>query len=299
MSREEIIKNLMEGTLDPAEAERLSANNPEFASLRRIAGSSSKLAVPEGQSQQQAWEKLKSRLEGKTGAKVVPLTRYLYYALSAAAVLVVGFYFIFVSAKTLTTAPGERISAELPDGSTVILNAGSTLEYPRFMRFRRNVSLSGEAYFSVVDGTDFSVKTSTAVVHVLGTEFNVYARDERLEVHCMSGSVSVSSKGSSVTLGGGQRTHAVDSSLSQPSSFDAAKEAAWLNGDFYFQFARLEDVVRELERQFNVNIALPDSARERLYTGYFSNRNLDEALQLVFLPLSLEYTVDGSIIIIQ
>jgi ferric-dicitrate binding protein FerR (iron transport regulator) len=299
MSREEIIRNLMEGNLDPAEAERLSANDPEFASLAKIARAGSRLAVPDTQSPQQAWDKLRSRVEGHSTSRVVQLTRYLYYALSAAAVLIVGFYFLFVSVKTFTASPGERLAAELPDGSKVMLNAGSSLEYPRFMRFRRKVSLSGEAYFSVVEGTAFAVHTPTAVVNVLGTEFNVYARDERLEVHCISGTVSVSSKGSSVTLGGGTRTHTVDSSLSQPSSFDPAKEAAWRNGDFYFNLARLEDVAGELERQFNVTIALPDSARGRLYTGYFSNKNLDEALQLVFLPMSLEYTVDGGIIIVQ
>ena len=67
------------------------------------------------------------------------------------------------------------------------------------------------------------------------------------------------------------------------------KKTTWRQGDFYFEGKPLKIVVDELERQFNVEIILQGDD-SRLYTGYFSNKNLDEALEMVFKPMSLNYT---------
>jgi ferric-dicitrate binding protein FerR (iron transport regulator) len=67
------------------------------------------------------------------------------------------------------------------------------------------------------------------------------------------------------------------------------QKTTWREGDFYFESKPLRTVIDELERQFNIEIILSGDST-RLYTGYFSNKNLDEALEMVFKPMSLRYT---------
>jgi ferric-dicitrate binding protein FerR (iron transport regulator) len=84
----------------------------------------------------------------------------------------------------VATAAGEQTTVTLPDGSTAELNGATRLRYPRGFAWLpgwehgvRQVTLTGEAYFSVRSGSrSFRVQTPNARVDVLGTEFNVHAR---------------------------------------------------------------------------------------------------------------------------
>jgi hypothetical protein len=104
---------------------------------------------------------------------------------AAALVLAVGSVGLRAAATVrVSAAPGRRELVTLPDGSRVELNAGSTLQYARlFSGWRvngarvRQVSLDGEAFFSVTrGGGTFVVRTPDAAVTVLGTRFDVRAR---------------------------------------------------------------------------------------------------------------------------
>jgi transmembrane sensor len=96
----------------------------------------------------------------------------------------------------ISTRNGSRTKIELPDGSSVWLNAGSKLEYDKsFGNDRRDVYLAGEAYFDVVKNPEkpFIVNTGSAKVKVLGTSFNVrcYPDDKKIETSLIHGSVEV------------------------------------------------------------------------------------------------------------
>lgn len=116
-------------------------------------------------------------------------TRTLRRAAAIALLLVgVGGAWNAVPVRT-STAAGERTTFQLPDGSSVELNAASSVRFargfrwfPGFVRSSRTVSLEGEAYFDVVsDGRPFVVETPAARMRVLGTEFSVRASDPALE----------------------------------------------------------------------------------------------------------------------
>ena len=80
------------------------------------------------------------------------------------------------------TDPGQRASLTLPDGTSVELNSGSTLQYPAvFARGERRVRIEGEAMFDVAKAADkpFYVETFAYDVKVLGTRFNVEADEDR------------------------------------------------------------------------------------------------------------------------
>lgn len=91
---------------------------------------------------------------------------------------------------------GSRTQSKLPDGSTVWLNAGSSLSYEAdFAGANREVRLTGEAYFDVAANArkPFIVHTAGIHIKVLGTAFNVkaYTTDKSVETTLISGMVQV------------------------------------------------------------------------------------------------------------
>src|SRR5690606_4696634 len=93
---------------------------------------------------------------------------------------------------SIATKNGEIRQVQLPDGSTVTLNAASTIEYNSLTWFlRRKISLNGEAFFKVLKGPSFSVGAGKASVEVLGTSFNVKQRNDIVSVACFTGKVTV------------------------------------------------------------------------------------------------------------
>lgn len=96
--------------------------------------------------------------------------------------------------KSISTANNQQLSLELSDGSTVILNSGSEIQfYEEFEDDKRVVNLTGEAFFSVMkDERPFLILTNNATTKVLGTKFNVWARDNETRVVVKEGTVSLS-----------------------------------------------------------------------------------------------------------
>ena len=97
-----------------------------------------------------------------------------------------------VSIKSVSTNPGEKKTIILSDGSSVLLNYSSKIEYPREFSEIREVQLNGEAFFSVKkDAKRFKIKTTNAVVTVLGTKFAIKSRDARTEIFVEEGKVNL------------------------------------------------------------------------------------------------------------
>jgi transmembrane sensor len=301
MNREDLIKEWIAGRLSTEDLDKEIKDDLELANLKKVISTSSELDVPKKRTKEEAWQLLSSRIETKDQTKSVRLNPYVLLSVAASITLIVlASYFIFTLPETVNAPRGQHISHILPDGSQVWLNADSEISYRNFTaQENRTVNLIGEAYFDVKSGGSFEVKGRNGTVRVLGTSFNVNQRDDGLEVSCFRGSVEVKGNdGQSRTLKAGQVTHNQDGNLTMPTKFNAEKGASWLTGDFYFESIPLEKVLAELERQFNVEIIYEDK-EPRTYTGYFNNRNLDEALQLIFDPMSLTYKKEGDKINVQ
>lgn len=99
--------------------------------------------------------------------------------------------------KSYQTAYGQTATYRLSDGTSVVLNANSTLRVPRFGfgNDTRNVFLEGEGEFTVTHTTNhqrFIVQTpGNFQVEVLGTEFVVYARERGKRVFLNKGKVKL------------------------------------------------------------------------------------------------------------
>ncbi len=300
MDQEDIIKEWIAGRLSNEELDKMIKERAELESPKKIISGSKDLGVPYKRSKAEAWERLASQIVEKDDSKGLKLKPYVHISIAASLSLIfLVAYILFALPESVKAPKGEHVSHVLPDGSQVWLNADSKISYRDFKQSdERKVTLKGEAYFDVREGGKFEVTGEYGTVLVLGTSFNVSQR-EGLHVSCFKGSVQVTTKkGRQLTLKAGNTTRTKNDVPTTPTRFNAEKEATWLTGDFYFEGASLEYVLEELERQFNVEVVY-EGIVQRTYTGYFNNRDLDEALQLIFQPMSLPYKKEGNKIYVE
>ncbi|MEQ8907418.1 FecR domain-containing protein [Ekhidna sp.] len=249
--------------------------------------------VPSGKSKQDIWAEIEEQIDDEKKS-TIPI--WTYMGIAASLLLIAAIAFLFYPKGTpetlnIATALAESTTIDLPDGSKVTLNANSSISYSE--DWDRKLHLEGEAFFEVVKGEQFVVKTTIGSVEVLGTSFNVFARDSTFEVACKTGKVRVNvpSKAVSEPLSSGQSIR-VEIDTVKRTSLDAELVGKWQAGEFYFNEQHLSDVLSEVERQFSVSIALPDSS-DYVFSGYFTNKNIDSALEMVCLPLGLAYEKTG------
>lgn len=286
----DFIKNWLEGKISREELQsRKDKGDADVRDLDELVTRSRGLRMPAGAlSDEEAWQRLSGKLTetGRPEARVVKM-RWIPLSVAAAVSLLVVAFFL-LDEKTVVTPMAETKVQLLPDGSEVTLNADSKIEFPRLTwSLGREVKLKGEAFFKVKPGSTFVVETDRGMVTVLGTSFNMNARAAAFEVACYTGKVNVSSGQGSVLLTQGMVTALGADGLAPAVPFDANK-ADWRTGDFYFDSKPLHMVMHELERQFNVEIVFSGDST-RLYTGYFSNQDADQAFDMVFKPMSLQY----------
>ncbi|MBC8323026.1 MAG: FecR domain-containing protein [Candidatus Marinimicrobia bacterium] len=147
----------------------------------------------------------------------------------------------------------------LADGSTIKLNAESTLSYKQgFGEIHRNVTLSGEAYFDVKKGEiPFIVQFGSATVEVLGTEFNIHARGTDVDVSVLEGIVKVSGteETKDVVLTAGQKVDFINgNNPGNLEKFEHKKYPGWIYNRLILDQTNLKSVCKEIERKFNVKI---------------------------------------------
>jgi len=179
---------------------------------------------------------------------------------------------------TEKTARGEHAVVQLPGHSTVTLNAESKLSYKPFIwMISRKVRLEGEACFEVKNGNRFSVQSGRNQVNVLGTTFNVYARQELYRVTCLSGQVEVRSGQETVVLKPNMQAVLREPKFALLNDVTPSMAAGWIQGEFVFAGTPLQEVIAEVERQYNINVAM-DYERNHFYTGNFSKSDDPEEI---------------------
>lgn len=230
---------------------------------------------------------------------------------AAAAVLALGgtaaWYAVPVTHRA---AAGERMEVSLPDGSRVTLNAGSTVRHRRDFSWlpgvpatARGVALEGEAFFDVSPAVrPFTVAAGAARVRVLGTRFNVRAREEGGEarVDVEEGRVEVADplRAYTVILRAGEaaRLDPASGGLSRD-RIDQRRIAAWRSGGMVMVDEPLANVLDELGVRFDTEIRLldPGAAHARLSVYYSRVGSLESVLSDLATQQDLRYrrTSDG------
>jgi transmembrane sensor len=235
-------------------------------------------------------------LDKKYQPKVIQF--YRYAAIAASVLVLVGLYNLFVFSNQMQTGYGDTSQVQLSENSAVTLNAKSTVSYPNFFALNRTLKLDGEAFFEVSKGSKFTVETTHGTVEVLGTKFNVVARDGIFEVVCQEGKVNVCNDNVNKILLAGDaiRFYSGDTETWKTAP---NQKPSWTNRESGFYKMPLEFVVAALENQYDTKIICPEKLKHVRFTGSFTHENLTTALQSVCIPMQLKYTQSTGKIVIS
>ena len=211
--------------------------------------------------------------------------------------------------QTLSTPKGGQYKVMLPDGSTAVLNAASSLKFPSYFSGKeRQVSVTGEVYFDVASkqGTQpFMVSVnsrqgqSLADVTVLGTDFNVMAYDE--EGHwattLLNGAVKVKTTSKETQLKPGQQLLVSNAGKREQVLEGKDEQAvAWVKGYFHFDKADIHSVMRQLERWYNITVEY-EAAPVKKFSGTIPRGvNASEVLKMLELTNNVHFTIDGTVV---
>lgn len=210
----------------------------------------------------------------------------------------------------LTVPYGKRFELEFSDGTIAHLNAGSRLKYPiRFLEGQdREVFMVGEVFFDVVKDANrpFIVNTSNNLdINVLGTKFNVsnYPEDEVTEVVLVEGSVGL------------QVDNETKATILEPGylgSFDRDQKnivttpvltgiyTSWMQGSLVFRNMTFENILKKLERQYNVTIENENTKfAYKKFNANFGDEPIETILNYFNKTYGIEYTIENKNVIIK
>ncbi len=194
--------------------------------------------------------------------------------------------------NTISTPKGRQFNLLLEDGTRVWLNAESSLRFPiAFTESERQVEITGEAYFEVASDKSkkFLVNLPDGLkVEVLGTHFNInaYQNESSVQTTLVAGSVKVISHSDAKIISPGQQAemHKGQTGLLQINKqVDVAKVIAWKNGVFDFNNASLYEIMRQLERWYNIEVEYAPGIRKYEFVG-----KMDRGLSLQEVLKGLE-----------
>lgn len=201
--------------------------------------------------------------------------------------------------NTIETPIGGTYQLNLPDGTKIWLNAGSSLKYPTiFASNERKVELVGEAYFEVFHNPEkpFIVSTANQLeVKVLGTHFNLsaYANDQVYKTTLFEGKVEVSTNQTKVALKPFQQAILQDGALTVTEVSDT-NEMSWKNELFAFQKQPLENILKEFERWYDVEFICPQEFKNISFNGKISRqKTLKQALNIIDKEGTVHFKNEG------
>ena len=187
----------------------------------------------------------------------------------------------------VSTPAGTTTSLTLSDGTKVLLNANSRLEYAKtFSTERREVTLVGEARFSVAKDAHrpFIVRTEQIQTQVLGTVFDVKAYPQTIpDVTLYEGSVEVSLNGTSPK----RMQPGEQASLNKEGELKLEKASAtqgkWTEGEFVFDNRELIAVMQEIGSWYNISVVFHSRPllEERIYFRMNRERPVEEVLEVL------------------
>ncbi|HWV70636.1 MAG TPA: FecR domain-containing protein [Pseudosphingobacterium sp.] len=211
----------------------------------------------------------------------------------------------------LSTSRGETYRVKLPDGSIVWLNSGSSLKYPAsFAALKdRSVDLEGEAYFEIEKDASrpFIVKSGGQELTVLGTRFNIKAyKDERdIITTLQDGKVKVAYQAATwgdkgkvtykddIVLNPGQQSLLKGESI-RITTANLEESLAWKEGDFIFNNADIESVMRDVARWYDIQVVYQGEIPKGSFSGNVSrNKNISQILRALESTKLVRFKIEG------
>jgi len=208
--------------------------------------------------------------------------------------------------NTIQTPKGGKYQIRLPDGSKVWLNSASTLIYPTtFAGNERKVQLKGEAYFEIAPNKNvpFRVESDNQIVEVLGTHFNINSYDDEdyVKTTLLEGSVKVILSSNPNEISKTKLLKPGEQSLTKSSqsgirieNADTEKAVAWKNGYFKFRNTPIKEIMREIERWYDVELIYEGKIPSDEFTGFISNDvKISAVLKIMEESGGVKFSVKG------
>ena len=199
---------------------------------------------------------------------------------------------------------GETMTILFQDGSQAYLNSDTKMSYPeKFGLKNRKVFLEGEAYFDVSSNKrrPFIVETDKALVTVLGTSFNVnaYGNDDLIEVVLDEGEVVLGVDKRNYTLLPGQKAiyNKVNGLTSIANMRKSLEESIWRDNVLHFSNTPLYDVVKTLNRRFDIRFVIENSAAlEYTYTLTSKQTTIEDILLELEKITPVKFVLEDNIV---
>lgn len=206
--------------------------------------------------------------------------------------------------NTLTTPAGGEYKLVLSDGSTVRLNAFSSITYPVIFDKERIVTITGEAYFEVAKNSNMPFKIKVFDMEVEGTgmyvNINAYTDEPVIETTVTKGNAKLNKGSTSKLLQPAQQgLYDKEGKFSLVKNTDTNEVVAWKNGFFQFNNTSLKKVMRQLGRWYDVDIVYEDSSKpeKQIFGEIRRDVNLSEAIGIL-TKSEVNFRVDGRTLIV-
>ena len=198
--------------------------------------------------------------------------------------------------EVFQTGPNEVKEIILPDGSQIILNGSSSIEYAsNFDGDKREVGLHGEAFFDIAKEPNrpFIIHTDNTETRVLGTSFGIRAMEYGGDVivTVATGVVSFTSEKtkSEVKLNKGEQASYISKSEKiEKSEISDPNYLAWQTKILTFDDTPLSEVAMLIEEVYHIPVSVDPTISEMHLTARFEKLNIDELLQIVSLSLDID-----------
>jgi transmembrane sensor len=207
------------------------------------------------------------------------------------------------------TGFGEKKKISLPDGTSVVLNAASTLRISNnFDGEKREVYLEGEAWFDVKRDPQkpFIVHTGKIATQVLGTHFNVsaYQNDANITVSLVQGKVQVDMNNDPakriILDPGKQMTYSKANRQAHVTDFVAEDITGWKENKLVFNYDSWPEAAKKLSRWYAVPVQLKDSTLLRCkLKGTFNNIPLAKVMEQIGMVSDITWKMEGKKVLIS
>lgn len=211
-----------------------------------------------------------------------------------------------VSWTLTSTDYGQKKTILLPDGTKVILNSGSKIEYPEhFTSDERMVRFEGEAFFDVAHNPQrpFIIQSGALTTRVLGTSFNLknFEGEEEVSVSVVTGKVEVKSKTGQTALLLPNEMGVFNKTKQDISRkhFNKDKHVAWTQGVLLFENEELNEIFSRLEKWYGVRFIIKDHVKlQGKYSGEYKRKSLELVLEGLSYTSNFNYQINQKTITI-
>lgn len=262
--------------------------------------------------QNSTWQKIRPALQQRQNSRPRAHNSWWKYSIAASilAILLAGSWFLFFRTSpnqegdymareyVQRTATGQVLRDTLPDGSLVVLNSFSRIQYAKdFPAGGRILGLTGEAWFDVAPDPAriFRVNAGPVAIKVLGTRFNVRTTPDSVLVALESGSVRMCAGSDSITLQPGQTgIYDIRNRRFGLAPFDDINQTGYATRNFDFKNASLQSIAAQIEKAYDIRIVFSNKALEKCtMSSTFNNESLDYILNVIAVTLNIQFRTEN------